>query len=263
MDLGLKNKIALITASSQGIGKATAELLIREGCKVIICSSNQMNIIEAAADIKQNTGIEPLWGVCNINNPNDISEIVKMTKDNYGEIDILVNNCGGPKPGTFDDLNDLNWQDAMDQVLLSVVRMTREVIDGMKVKNWGRIINITSLSVKQPVDNLMLSNSLRSAVTGFAKTLSNDVGKFNITVNNVAPGYTLTSRLYELALAKEKNTGVSHEKVLAEMAMSVPMKRLASAEEVASMVVYLASEQAGYITGTTIQVDGGAIKSTY
>ncbi|MCF6270766.1 MAG: SDR family oxidoreductase [Melioribacteraceae bacterium] len=263
MDLKLKNKVALITASSQGIGKATAELFIKEGCKVIICSSNQMNIIEAAADIKQTTGIEPLWGVCNINNPDDIAEIVKMTKSNYGEIDILVNNCGGPTPGTFDDLNDLNWQDAMDQVLLSAVRMTREVIDGMKVKNWGRIINITSLSVKQPVDNLMLSNSLRGAVTGFAKTLSNDVGKYNITVNNVAPGYTLTSRLYELALAKEKNTGVSHEEVLAEMAMSVPMKRLASADEIASMIVYLASEQAGYITGTTIQVDGGAIKSTY
>lgn len=263
MDLKLRNKVALVTASSQGIGKATAELLIKEGCKVTICSSNQLKIIEAAADIKQSTGIEPLWGVCNINNPDDISGIVKMTQDNFGEIEILVNNCGGPIPGTFDDLSDLNWQDAVDQVLLSVVRMTREVLTGMKVKNWGRIINITSLSVKQPVDNLMLSNSLRSAVTGFSKTLSNDVGKYNITVNNVAPGYTLTSRLYELALVKEKETGVSHEKVLAEMAMSVPMKRLASAEEIASMIVYLASEQAGYVTGTTIQVDGGAIKSTY
>lgn len=263
MDLKLKNKVALVTASSKGIGKAVAELLITEGCKVTICSSNQMNIIEAAADIKQNTGVEPLWGVCNINIPEDISEIVKMTKSNYGEIDILVNNCGGPTPGTFDDLNDFNWKEAVDQVLLSNVRMTREVLEGMKVKNWGRIINITSLSVKQPVDTLMLSNSLRSAVTGFAKTLSNDVGKYNITVNNVAPGYTLTSRLYELALVREKNTGVSHERVLAEMASSVPMKRLASAEEIASMIVYLASEQAGYITGTTIQVDGGAIKSTY
>ncbi len=263
MDLELKNKVALVTASSKGIGKAVAELLITEGCKVTICSSNQMNIIEAAADIKQNTGVEPLWGVCNINIPEDISEIVKMTQSNYGEIDILINNCGGPTPGTFDDLNDSNWKEAVDQVLLSNVRMTREVLEGMKVKNWGRIINITSLSVKQPVDTLMLSNSLRSAVTGFAKTLSNDVGKYNITVNNVAPGYTLTSRLYELALVREKNTGVSHEKVLAEMASSVPMKRLASAEEIASMIVYLASEQAGYITGTTIQVDGGAIKSTY
>ena len=154
VDLSIKDNVALVTASSKGIGKAAAELLIKEGCKVTICSSNQSNVIEAAAEIKQNTGIEPLWGLCDINNPDDISEIVKLTKSNYGEIDILVNNCGGPIPGTFDDLNDLNWQDAVDQVLLSVVRMSREVLTGMKVKNWGRIINITSLSVKQPVDNL-------------------------------------------------------------------------------------------------------------
>lgn len=263
MDLKLKNKVALVTASSKGIGKSVAEILIKEGCKVVICSSNQQNLIEAAKDIKESCGIEPLWGICDVSNPNDIIEIVKMTKNQFGDIDILVNNCGGPIPGTFDNLNDSNWLDAVDQVLLSVVRLTREVLPGMKAKKWGRIINITSKSVKQPIDNLMLSNSLRSAVTAFSKTLSNEVGKFNITVNNVAPGFTLTSRLYELALVKEKATGVSHEEVLAEMANSVPLKRLASPDEVASMVVFLASEQAGYTTGTTIQVDGGAIKSTY
>jgi 3-oxoacyl-[acyl-carrier protein] reductase len=263
MDLKLKNKVALVTASSKGIGKSVAEILIKEGCKVVICSSNQQNLIEAAKDIKESCGIEPLWGICDVSNPNDIIEIVKMTKNQFGDIDILVNNCGGPIPGTFDNLNDSNWLDAVDQVLLSVVRLTREVLPGMKAKKWGRIINITSKSVKQPIDNLMLSNSLRSAVTAFSKTLSNEVGKFNITVNNVAPGFTLTSRLYELALVKEKATGVSHEEVLAEMANSVPLKRLGSPDEVASMVVFLASEQAGYTTGTTIQVDGGAIKSTY
>ena len=133
----------------------------------------------------------------------------------------------------------------------------------MQKKNWGRIINITSLSVKQPVDNLILSNSLRNAVTAFAKTLSNQVGKYNITVNNVAPGYTLTARLYELAVARAKNSKESHEHVLASMANDVPMKRLARPDEVASLIVYLASEQAGYITGTTIGVDGGVTKSTY
>jgi 3-oxoacyl-[acyl-carrier protein] reductase len=263
MDFNLNGKVALVTASSKGIGKATAEMLIKEGCKVIICSSNQSNIIKAASDIKQSTGIEPLWGVCDINNSEDISEIIKMGKNVFGDIDILINNCGGPKPGTFDVLNDTDWQNAVDQVLLSVVRFTREVLPTMKNKKWGRIINITSKAVKQPIDNLMLSNSLRNAVTAFSKTLSNDVGKFNITVNNVAPGYTLTSRLYELALVTEKSSGISHEEVLSEMAKSVPMKRLGSAEEIAAMVVFLASEQASYITGTTIQVDGGAIKSTY
>ena len=186
-----------------------------------------------------------------------------MVRRNFGEIDILVNNCGGPVPGRFDDLDDLKWEEAVDQVLMSVIRLTREVLPGMKGKKWGRIINVTSLSVKQPVDNLMLSNALRSAVTAFSKTLSMEVGKDNITVNNVAPGYTLTSRLYELALERGKETGVSHEHILAEMATNVPMKRLARPDEIASMIVYLASEQAGYITGTTIQVDGGAIKSTY
>lgn len=263
MDLKLKNKVALVTASSKGIGKATAELLIKEGCKVVICSSNQENIVKAAKEIKESCGIEPLWGICDVSNPNDIREIVKMAKNNFGDIDILVNNCGGPVPGTFDNLDDNNWQNALDQVLMSVVRITREVLPGMKAKKWGRIINITSKAVKQPIDNLMLSNSFRSAVTAFSKTLSNDIGKFNITVNNVAPGFTLTSRLYELALVKEKNTGISHEKVLAEMANSVPLKRLGNPEEIAAMVVFLASEQAGFITGTTIQVDGGAIKSTY
>jgi 3-oxoacyl-[acyl-carrier protein] reductase len=133
----------------------------------------------------------------------------------------------------------------------------------MKKNGWGRIINTTSISVKQPINNLILSNSLRNAVTAFAKTLSNEVGKHNITINNVAPGYTLTARLYELAVARAKERKESHEQVLAAMAAEVPMKRLARPDEIASLIVYLASEQAGYITGTTIQVDGGLIKSTY
>jgi 3-oxoacyl-[acyl-carrier protein] reductase len=163
----------------------------------------------------------------------------------------------------FDDLDDSKWQHAVDQVLMSVVRLTREVLSDMKENNWGRIINITSLSVKQPVDNLMLSNSLRSAVTAFAKTLSNEVGKNNITINNVAPGYTLTSRLHELAEIRAKNSGVTKDEIFNEMASIVPMKRLADPHEVASMIIYLASEQAGYRTGQTIPVDGGVIKSTY
>lgn len=263
MDFKIKNKVALVTAASKGIGKSIAELLIKEGCKVTICSSSQSNINEAAKEIEDSTGIRPLAGVCDLNNYEHLKEIVKMTNEQYGDIDILVNNCGGPIPGTFDTLKDQDWLNAMDQVLLSVVRTTREVLPGMKRKKWGRIINITSKSVKQPIDNLMLSNSLRSAVTAFSKTLSNDVGKYNITVNNVAPGFTLTSRLYELANVREVQTGVPSDKVLAEMASGVPVKRLGNPEEIASMAVYLASEQAGFITGTTIQVDGGSIKSTY
>ncbi len=263
MDLQLTGKTALVTAASLGIGRATAELLIKEGCKVAICSRNKQNLIKTAEEIKALYNIEPLWEVCDINRTSDIENVVKVVNDNFGDIDILVNNCGGPVPGFFESLLDENWEYAFEQVLMSSVRFARLVLPGMQKKNWGRIINITSLSVKQPVDNLILSNSFRSAVTAFAKTLSNHVGKYNITINNVAPGYTLTARLYELAVSKSKLSGESHEHVLASMANDVPMKRLARPDEVASLIVYLASEQAGYITGTTIGVDGGIIKSTY
>lgn len=263
MDLQLKGKTVLVTASSLGIGRATAELFIKEGCKVAICSRNKSNLINTANEIKSLYNVEPLWEVCDINRISDIENVVKLVNNNYGDIDILVNNCGGPIPGYFESLSDTDWEYAYEQVLMSSVRFARLVLPGMEMKNWGRIINITSLSVKQPVDNLILSNSLRSAVTAFAKTLSNQIGKFNITVNNVAPGYTLTARLYELAVNRAKQSGESHEHVLASMANDVPMKRLARPDEIASLIVFLASEQAGYITGTTIGVDGGVIKSTY
>ncbi len=263
MDFQLRDKVVFISAASKGIGRATAELFIKEGCKVAIASSNQGNLIKTASDFKKNLGVEPEWVVCDLNKPMDIESSVREVTRSLGEIDILVNNCGGPIPGKFDELKDTDWSDAVDQVLLSAVRLSREVLPGMKAKNWGRIINITSLSVKQPIDNLMLSNSLRSAVTSWAKTLSDDVGQFGITVNNVAPGYTLTGRLYELAVTKAKETGDSHEHVLASMANNVPLKRLARPDEIGSLIVYLSSEQASYVNGQTIAIDGGVIKSTY
>lgn len=263
MDLQLKGKTVLVTASSSGIGRKTAELFIKEGCNVAICSHNKENLLKTALEIKTSYGVEPLWDLCDINEPQDIEDTVAVVRKNLGDIDILVNNCGGPVPGFFEDLYDETWENAFGQVLMSAVRFTRLVLPGMKAKNMGRIINITSLSVKQPVDNLILSNSFRSAVTAFAKTLSNQVGKYNITVNNVAPGYTLTSRLHELAENRAKIANTTPEKILESMSNDVPMKRLASPEEVASLIVYLASEQAGYINGQTIAVDGGVIKSMY
>ncbi len=263
MDLQLKGKTVLVTASSSGIGRKTAEFFIKEGCKVAICSHNKENLLKTVLEIKESYGVEPLWDLCDINEPQDIEDTISVVRKNLGDIDILVNNCGGPVPGFFEDLYDETWENAFEQVLMSAVRFTRLVLPGMKAKNMGRIINITSLSVKQPVDNLILSNSFRSAVTAFAKTLSNQVGKYNITVNNVAPGYTLTSRLHELAENRAKIANTIPEKILESMSNDVPMKRLASPEEVASLIVYLASEQAGYINGQTIAVDGGVIKSTY
>lgn len=263
MDLGIKDKVALITASSQGIGKAAAIELMKEGCKVAICSSNKDNLIEAAADIKRETGTEPFWEVCDINKIKDIETTVANVVKEFGSVDILVNNCGGPAPGFFDELDDQKWEDGYQQVLMSAVRFTRLVLPLMKKNNWGRIINVTSLSVKQPVDNLLLSNSFRSAVTAFAKTISQQYGEFGITVNNVAPGFVLTSRLYELARKRSESEGISHEKVLANMGNSNPVKKVGAPEDIGSAIAFLASDKAGYITGVTLQVDGGQIKSTY
>ena len=263
MDLGIRGKVALVTASSTGIGKAIAEALAEEGCSLAICSRTKEILIETARDIKNKFNIEPFWGICDLNHQKDIENFYDAAKNHFGKIDILVNNCGGPTPGFFRDLSEEDWDNAFKQVLLSVVRYSNLVLPKMIEQEWGRIINITSIAVKQPVHNLMLSNSLRAGVTGFAKSLSNEFGNKNITVNNVAPGYTLTHRLYELAVNRAKISGKSHEEILVDMAKDVPMNRLGGPEEIAAVVVFLASQKASYITGTTIQVDGGSTRAIF
>lgn len=263
MDLGIKGKTALITASSKGIGKAVAEGLAAEGCNIAICSRNKSVLIETTHEIKFKFGIEPFWGICDLNQLKDIENFFNAVQNHFGKVDILVNNCGGPIPGFFRDLSEEDWENAFKQVLLSVIRFSNLALPKMIEQEWGRIINITSVAVKQPVYNLMLSNSLRAGVTGFAKSLSNEFGNKNITVNNVAPGYTLTHRLYELAVNRAKASGKSHEEILVDMAKDIPMNRLGSPEEIAAIVTFLASQKASYITGTTIQVDGGSTKSIF
>jgi len=263
MDTGLKDKTVLITASSMGIGKAVAEMFAEEGCKIAISSRSKENLLSTAAELKEKYSIEPFWSVCDLNKQKDIENTFNAVSSHFGNIDILVNNCGGPVPGLFQQLEEEDWNNAYEQVLLSSVRFSKLVLPGMMASNWGRIINLTSISVKQPVDNLILSNSLRAGVTGFTKSLSNEIAKFNITVNNVAPGMTLTRRLYELAVVEAKEKGKSHEEILVEMAKRIPLNRLGRPEEIASVVVFLASKQASYVTGVTIQVDGGYVKSIY
>jgi 3-oxoacyl-[acyl-carrier protein] reductase len=260
MESGLRGKVALITAASKGIGKAVAEAFASEECKVAICSRTKSDLVEVSKVIKEKYSVDPLWCICDLNKSSDIESTFEATVKEYGKVDILVNNCGGPVPGYFSELEEKDWDNAYEQVLMSVVRFSKLVLPDMMNNEWGRIINVTSISVKQPVDNLMLSNSLRAGVTGFAKSLSTEVGKHNITVNNVAPGLTLTHRLYELAVLEGKEYNKSHEEVLADMAKRVPMHRLAGPEEIASVVLFLASKQASYVTGTTIQVDGGFTK---
>lgn len=263
MDLGIKGKTALITASSTGIGKAVAEAFAAEGCNIAICSRSKETLIDTSRDIKLKFNTEPFWGVCDLNQQKDIENFYEAVSNHFGKVDILINNCGGPVPGFFRELSEDDWDHAYKQVLLSVIRFSNLVIPKMIEQEWGRIVNITSIAVKQPVHNLMLSNSLRAGVTGFAKSLSNEFGSKNITVNNVAPGYTLTHRLYELAVNRAKTSGKSHEEILVDMAKDVPMNRLGGPEEIAATVVFLASQKASYITGTTIQVDGGSTKAIF
>jgi 3-oxoacyl-[acyl-carrier protein] reductase len=263
MDLGLKGKTALVTASSKGIGKAVAEELASEGCNVAICSRTKDDLESVADDLKRKFGVDVSWSVCDLNKSPDIENTFNIVIKQFGKIDILVNNCGGPSAGFFRDFVEEEWVSAFEQVFLSVVRFSKLVIPGMIAKQWGRIVNITSISVKQPIDNLILSNSFRSGIIGFSKSLSNEFAKYNVTVNNVAPGYTLTNRLYDLAVSRAKHSGLSHEEVLADMAKQVPMNRLARPEEIGALVTYLCSNHAGYITGNTIQVDGGWVKGLF
>ncbi len=263
MELGIRGKTVLVTASSKGIGKAVAEGFAAEGCNVAICSRNKEALIDTSKEIRSKYKVEPFWGVCDLNSLKDIENLFEAVSKQFGKVDILVNNCGGPVPGFFSELSEQDWSNAFTQVLMSVVRLSHLVLPEMIKQEWGRIINITSVAVKQPVHNLMLSNSLRAGVTGFAKSLSNEVGNKNITVNNVAPGYTLTNRLYELAVNRAKISGKSHEEILADMSKDVPMNRLGSPDEIASLIVFLASSKASYITGTTIQVDGGSTKAIF
>ena len=257
METGLKDKTVLITASSTGIGKAVAELFAQEGCRIAISSRSKENLLFATQELKDKYSLEPFWSVCDLNKQKDIENTFSAVTAHFGTVDILVNNCGGPTPGLFQQLEEEDWNFAYEQVLLSVVRFSKLVLPGMMAKNWGRIINLTSISVKQPVDNLVLSNSLRAGVTGLTKSLSNEVAKFNITVNNVLPGATETERLTSIISNKANKTGQTEEQVAASMASAVPMKRFAKPEEVANAVAFLASPAAAYINGINVPVDGG------
>ena len=263
MDYNLENKNVLVSASSTGIGKAIAELFLDENCNVTICSSSIEKLKNTADEFKKIKNGKLFYLKCDINNSGEVENTVKLAEEKFGPIDILVNNCGGPAPGIFDDLDEEKWNTGFDQVLMSAVRFTKLVLPNMKKSNWGRIVNITSISVKQPIDNLLLSNAFISAVTAFSKTLSNQVGQFNITVNNIAPGLTLTGRLDELAEIRAKDANVTKEEILKRMSNDIPLNRIAKPEEIASAVVYLTSKLGGYITGQTIVVDGGFNKSTY
>lgn len=257
MELELRDKTAIVTAASHGLGKACAFRLAREGANVVICARGKEDLMKTAEEISAATGRRVEWVQADVTKSDDIEMLVDATRIAFDGVDILVTNCGGPKRGSFITLDDASWREACDMVLMSVVRLIRAAVPHMRNMQSGRIINIVSVSVKQPIEHLMLSNSLRSAVVGLAKTLSNELAPFGILVNNVAPGYTLTNRIYDLAMDEAKELGISHEEIMATYHENIPLNRMARPEEIADVVAFLASGRASYITGATIPVDGG------
>ncbi|HYF96126.1 MAG TPA: SDR family oxidoreductase [Symbiobacteriaceae bacterium] len=261
MQSGLAGKVALVTAASKGLGFASAMGLAKEGCDLAICSRDEAAIEAAAEQIRQATGRKVLALQADVSRPDDVDRFLNAALETYGGVDVLVSNTGGPPTGQFMDLDDAAWQKAFDNLLMSAVRLTRGVIPSMKARGGGRILYVTSGSVKQPVVTLILSNALRAAVTGMAKTLAAQVAKDKITVNCVAPGRINTERIVWLDNDTASRTGKTGDAVRAEWESKIPAGRYGSPEEFANAVVFLASAGASYMTGSTVQVDGGQINS--
>ena len=261
MDFGIKGKVALVAAASKGLGRAVAEELAAEGASLVLCARGDAALQETCAAIEAAHGRPVLGVAADVADPADVARVVQAALVRFGRIDVLVTNAGGPPAGTFDTLDAAQWDAATRLLLTSVVELTRAVLPGMKARGWGRILNVTSISVKQPVANLMLSNSLRAAVTGMARTLATEVAPFGITVNNILPGYTRTERVVGLAEATAAKEGISAADATARWEAEIPMRRLGEPREFAALAAFLCSERASYITGTSIPVDGGWIRS--
>jgi len=263
MDLGLKGRVAIVTGSSSGIGKAIALGLAQEGTKVSICARNEEQLKETAKEIASSAKVEVLALQTDLTRREDIKKLVNETLRKFGRLDILVNNTGGPPPSIFLETSEEDWRRGVDLLLMSAIHTCREVIPPMRERRWGRIINMASFAAKQPADQLVISNSIRVGILGLSKTLANELAGDGILVNAVCPGWTLTKRVEELAKAQAKASGKSYGDIVRGWESGIPLKRLAQPEEIANLVVFLTSEKASYITGAVIQVDGGFIKGLF
>lgn len=260
METGLKGRVAIVAASSQGIGRATAEAFAAEGCRVAMCARNAAALNAVADKIRKESGVEVMAQTVDVTDPAAVHDFVDAVFKKFGSVDVCVTNAGGPPAKGFLAATIDEWRKAVDANFLSTVYFAREVIPHMQRGRWGRIITLTSITTKQPVPDLVLSNAVRAAVVGLVKSLATEFGKDGILVNNVGPGYTATDRLKELARSRSAAQGKREEEIFAAWASDSALKRVAEPREVADAIVWLASERASYITGQTILVDGGAYK---
>jgi len=260
MDLELQGRVAAVAAASRGLGRAVAERLAREGARVAICARTEDALQQAAQEIQRQTGAEVLAVPADVSTPEGPKRFIAETLERFGHLDVLVTNAGGPPPGNFFDVSDAQWEAAFRLTLMSAVRLCREAIPPMQKQKWGRIVHITSVSVKQPLDNLLLSNSLRLAVIGLSKSLAVELAPYGITVNAVCPGPIATERLEQLIQAQAQMRGVSGEEARAAWTREIPLGRLGQPAELADVVAFLASERARFLTGVALQVDGGMVK---
>jgi 3-oxoacyl-[acyl-carrier protein] reductase len=260
MEMGLKGKVAIVAASSLGIGRATAEAFAAEGCKVAMCARNEQALAAAADKIRKQYSGEVFQKALDVTDPAAVHEFVKDIVEKFGAADICVTNAGGPPAKGFLGTSAEDWRKAVDANFMSTVYFAREVIPHMQRKRWGRIVTITSITTKQPVADLVLSNAVRAAVVGLVKSLANEFGKDGILVNNVGPGFTATDRLKELARSRSAASGATEKDVFDGWAADAPLRRLGEPREVADTIVWLASDRASYVTGQTVLVDGGIYK---
>ncbi len=261
MDLGLEGRVAIVAAASKGLGRAVAEELAREGASVAICARTASALEQAAAQIHKSTGRETFHQAVDVTNQAAVSQFVAAVEERFGRLDICITNSGGPPSKLFADTNPGDWRSAVELLLMGAVFFAKDALPLMQKNKWGRFITITSSAVKQPVDGLLLSNSVRAAVTGLARTLANEYAAYGITINNVCPGYTRTARLDGLAAAISTRTGTQTEAVFADWTRQIPAGRIGTPEEFAAVVTFLASERASYVNGASIAVDGGMVRS--
>ena len=260
MDLGLKDKVAFVAGASKGLGKAVAMELSKEGARVAICARENPELPKAVEEIRSLTGGEVIGIAADLSISEQARNFVRRGLEHFGTVDILVNNAGGPPDGKFLDIDEDLWNFAFRLILLSTITITREAVPVMIEKRWGRIINLTSVAVKQPIEGLILSNTIRIGIIGLAKTLSEELAPYNITVNNICPAYTITERVRELSAKIAGKKGITPEEVISTWESQIALHRMGKPEEIAALAAFLASERAGFITGDSIQIDGGWYK---